>query len=45
LWDYPKISTGIGCKEIFKEAGDVSWLKRLWWKLVELHDVVGSKGR
>jgi len=26
----------IGCKGIFKEEGDVPWLKRLWCILVEL---------
>jgi len=26
----------IGSKQIFKEAGDVPWLKRVWYILVEL---------
>jgi len=28
---------------IFKEAGDVPWLKRVWCRLVELLGVVGCK--
>jgi len=42
----PKRPKVIGCKEIFKEAGDVPWLKRLWCRLVELpkiSSVVGGK--
>jgi len=35
----------IGCKVIFKEAGDVPWLKRVWGILVELLGVVGCKGK
>jgi len=33
----------IGCKVIFKETGDIPWLKRVWCRLVELLGVVGSK--
>jgi len=46
LWDYPKRPRVIGCKEIFKEAGDVLWLKSLWYIFVELPkipSVVGYK--
>jgi len=28
---------------IFKETGDIPWLKRVWCRLVELLGVVGSK--
>ena len=40
---------GLGClcssceHVIFKEAEDVSWLKRVWCRLVELLGVVGCK--
>ena len=39
----PKRPRVIGCKVIFKEAGDVPWLKRVWCRLVELLVVVGCK--
>ena len=39
----PKRPRVIGCKVIFKEAGDVPWLKRVWCILVELLGVVGCK--
>jgi len=41
----PKRPRVIGCKTIFKEAGDVPWLKRVWCILVELLGVVGCKGK
>ena len=41
----PKRPRAIRCKVIFKEAGDVPWLKRVWCRLVDLLGVVGCKGR
>jgi len=45
MW-LPKRPRVNGCQGIFKEAGDIPWLKRVWCRLLELPknpSVVGCK--
>jgi len=42
--ELPKIHSVVGCKNLQKAEG-ILMVEEVGWKLVELHGVVGSKGK